>query len=150
MRHGFTIIELLVAMSITLLLAGGIIASFNTFNDNQRVQQGAITLKSNLRFAQNKAISGDKPQGCGTLNGYTVTFAATSYTMQAVCSGVLTGDISLFSLPVGIAFSPAPSPITFDVLTGRSNVTTTITLSGLYKSFSISVSPDGSVSTSGF
>lgn len=150
MKFGFTIIELLVAMSITLLLAGGVVAAFNNFNDNQRVQQGAITLKSNLRFAQNKAISGEKPTGCGTLTGYTVTFAATSYAMQAVCDGVPTGGIVTFSLPAGIAFSPTPSAISFTVLNGRAGGSSTITLSGLYKSFTVQVAADGTISTSGF
>ena len=147
LNKGFTLIELLVAMSITLLLAGGVVAAFNTFNDNQRVQQGAVTLKSNLRFAQNKAISGDKPDGCGILDGYTVTFASNIYSMQAVCDGVATGTAVTFSLPTGIAFTPVPTAITFAVLSGRVGGDRTITISGLYKSFAVTVSADGSVST---
>lgn len=149
-EFGFTIIELLVAMSITLLLAGGVVAAFNNFNDNQRVQQGAISLKSNLRLAQNKAISGDKPAGCGTLTNYTVTFAATSYSMQAVCDGAPTGSTATFSLPAGIAFSPTPASVAFTVLTGRAGTSRTITISGLYKSYNVQISPEGSISTSGF
>ena len=150
MNKGFTIIELLVMMGIILLLGGGVVAAFNNFNENQRVKQAALAVKSNLRFAQNKALSGEKPSGCGTLVGYTVTFAATSYVIQAQCDSGLVGASISTSFPSGVSFVPVPSSLTFAVLTGRIAGSTSITLSGLNKTYSLTVSGSGNVSTVGF
>ncbi len=150
MKKGFTIIELLVTMGVILLLGGGVVAAFNNFNENQRVKQAALGFKSNLRFAQNKALSGEKPSGCGTLVGYTVSFAASSYTIQAQCDSGLVGATITTLFPSGVSFVPVPSPFTFAVLTGRIASDTTITLSGLNKTYSLTVSGSGNVNTVGF
>ncbi len=148
---GFTIIELLMMMGIILLLGGGVVAAFNNFNENQRVKQAALSLKSNLRLAQNKAISGEKPAvGCTTLVGYSVSFTATSYTTQAQCNSGPAGSSSVTNLPSGVSFVPVPSMLTFSVITGRIASNTTITLSGLNKTYSLTVAGSGNVSTVGF
>ncbi len=149
-NEGFTIIELLISMSIILLLGGGVLAAFNNFNENQKVKETALTLKSNLRLAQNKAIAGKKPEGCGALNGFTASFTASSYTVQARCDGVPTGGSLTTSLPSGISFVPVPAAFTFSVLTGRIASNITLTVTGLSKSYSVAVTESGNVSTVGF
>ncbi len=149
--EGFTIIELLVTIGIVLLLSGGVVAAFNNFNESQRVKQSAITLKSNLRYSQNKAISGSKPtSGCTTLGGYRVSFTASTYSMQAVCDGALVGDATSVTLPSGVTFNPIPSPFTFTVLTGRISQDTTITVTGVGTTYAVLVTGSGNVSTVGF
>ncbi|MBI2404698.1 prepilin-type N-terminal cleavage/methylation domain-containing protein [Candidatus Gottesmanbacteria bacterium] len=152
MRKGFTILELLVSMGVILLVSGGVVAAFNNFNESQRVRQAALTLKGNVRYAQNKAVSGDKPtSGCVTLQGYTVSFTGTSYSIQALCDGGLVGDSTTTSLPAGVSFVvPIPAAFTFAVLTGRNASDRTLTVSGLNYSFSVQVSAGGTVTTVGF
>jgi prepilin-type N-terminal cleavage/methylation domain-containing protein len=57
---GFTIIELLVTISIIAILFGLGAAKYNEFNRRQIIAQAANELKSNLILAQDKALSGEK------------------------------------------------------------------------------------------
>lgn len=157
MRKGFTLIELLVATALIMLLTGGTVASFGTYNENQKLSQTAQTLKNNLRLAQGKASSGLKPSGCSAaLDGYAVTFTNnSSYAIQARCNdGTLAGDITIVTLPVGVTFSPvpSPSPFVFQVLSRGVNIDVVkdVVLLGRLKKYKIQVSPSGDIKDVGF
>src|SRR3989344_5284442 len=68
---GFTIIELLIVMSLLGIATTLVSAAYLSFEKRERVKSAALDLKSNLRLAQNKALSGDKgisgtSEICGT------------------------------------------------------------------------------------
>lgn len=89
-RNGFTLIELLVVIVLFGISASLITASYVTFEKNQKLKNAAQTLKSDLRFAQNKAYSGDKGAGgecLGELAGWyvKVTISASSYSISGNC-----------------------------------------------------------------
>jgi prepilin-type N-terminal cleavage/methylation domain-containing protein len=86
---GFTLIELIVAISIMVLLVGGGITSYLTFNDNQQLEGSARQIQSYLRAAQTRARVGDRPVGCTKLEAYKVLVAASSSELQllTVCDG---------------------------------------------------------------
>lgn len=153
MRSGFTLIELIVVVSISLLAVGGLIVNYNNYNDNQKLKQAALTLKNNLRYAQTLAASAKKPaSGCTQLVGYGVQFASSSYTITAQCTEGAVGESLVTTLPAGITLSPVPSPITIDVLT-RGLVPSdavTITLVGITKSYRIQMSVSGDINDLGF
>lgn len=154
--QGFTLIELVVVVGILLLIGSGVIVNYNAFNENQRVKQVALTLKTNLRLAQTKALSGYKPQDpytCNELEGYTVTFTANQYSTQAKCASPddLQGDVTSVTLPTGITLSalPATPILEFYVNQGTNLVSdVTITLQG-QKRYAITVSPNGSMNDLG-
>ena len=88
-RFGYTLIELIVVISIVGLLVGGSIAGFNQLNQRQTLLTSAKELIVSMRRAQQQASSGVKPMsGCTTLDGYQITGAtgSNSYTISAVCS----------------------------------------------------------------
>lgn len=58
--RGFSLIELLVVISILGLLAGLGIASFSSFNRASQLSNAASQLRSDIRLAQSRALSGDK------------------------------------------------------------------------------------------
>ncbi len=150
---GFTLIELIIAVSIALLLAGFVLVNYNTYADTQKLKQAALTLKNNLRFAHSRATSGKKPaNGCTELVGFRATFTGSSYSIQAVCTEGLAGDATVTVLPAGVTFSPTPSNITFGVLTqgllGGDGIT--ITLTGSSKIYAIAVSVNGDMNDLGF
>jgi prepilin-type N-terminal cleavage/methylation domain-containing protein len=87
-QRGFTLIEMLVSITVMILLVGGGIASYITFNDRQTLATSGRKLETLLRAAQKKARVGDKPAACNTLNSYEVAVAAQSnvITLSAICA----------------------------------------------------------------
>lgn len=152
-KHGFTLIELLIVVTILVTLLGLGVGSFNTFNRRERLKQTALTLKSNLRFSQTKAMSTQKPSsGCTTYAGTRISFTGTSYSMQHRCDPEgLVGSIESVTLPNTIMFSPVPSAFTF--LT-RSNTDITadiqMTLISGTLSYTLVISPNGSIRANAF
>lgn len=133
-QNGFTLIELMVVISIIALLAGGGVAAFSSFNKTQTLKAAANDLKNNLRLAQSKALSQEKPAGCSCLNGYQVTIAPSSYSIQAFCgveSPVPCGATQSFLVASGVSLSPS-STIRFWVLKGGATPAA-ITISGFGK-----------------
>lgn len=148
---GFTLIELLVAMGIIVLIAGGVIASYDKYNNSQRLKQAAQTFKNDLRLAETKALSGQKPSsGCTQLLGYQVSFTQNSYVIQAKCSEGLAGETVTVTLPLGITFASVPQVILFGVLTTGVENDVTLTLTGLSRSYIIGVSRSGDIGDLGF
>jgi len=144
---GFTLIELLVASIILITLSGAVLVNYNNYNETQRARQAVLTLKNNLRYAQSRAYNGEKPSpGCPRLDGYVVSYAATSYTTQAQCGGTPTGQAQQVFLAGGLSFSPVPSPMLFRILSQGLDSNVTITIVGLSKSFQIVVSKSGDIS----
>lgn len=150
---GFTLIEVVVSVGIALVLLGSIIVNYNGYNDRQNLKQAALTLKNNLRFAQTKALSGEKPTAnCTELLGWTVTFTGDTYSIQAQCNPEgLSGSSTEVALPSGVTFSPVPSVFTFRVLSRGTTLasTTTVTLSGFNRTYQLTISPGGDVSDLG-
>lgn len=153
MKQGFTLIELVIAVSISLLATGVIIVNYNSYNSVQVLKQAALTLKNDFRFLQSKAANGEKPPGvtCSPLLGWNVSFESTAYSYQANCAGFLSLPAVKISLSPGVTFSSVPGPFMFNVLTRGTSlaVKATITLTGSGKQYILSVSPSGDISDVG-
>lgn len=144
---GFTLIELLVASIILLTLTGAVLVNYNSYNETQQARQAALTLKNNLRYAQSRAINGEKPEiGCTQLDGYVVSFTETSYTTKAQCDGTPSDLGQTVSLSSGLVFNPVPTSLLFRVLSQGSDNDATITIVGRSKSYKVVVSRSGDIS----
>lgn len=106
---GFTLVELLVSISVVAILSGIGLAAFSSFNRRQIVASATRQLLSDLRLAQSKADSNEKPLYCKTneldLLGYEFFIKKEvsphwCYTITPVCA-----DLS----------SPLPSIKTVDI-----------------------------------
>lgn len=154
MSRGFTLIELIVTMALLAILVSGLLASYNNYNQSERVRTGAQSVKANVRLAQSRALSGVKPaSGCTELVGYTVSFTVNAYSFQALCSEGAAGPTISLTLPAAVSFSPVPSSFTFGVLTrGLLNTENpvTITLTGFSKTYTLSIEPNGTITDNGF
>jgi len=98
---GFTLIEIMMVVAITILLFGGSIASFISFNNRQTVVGDAKILLSELKKTQSTAINMVYPTGCTSLVGYRITGSATGkiITSVAVCgNGDYTVDSNITAL----------------------------------------------------
>ncbi len=147
---GFTLLELLIAMGIAMVLIGGVFAGYERFNRNERLRQAGSTLKSNLRLAESKAISGEKPQAaCSQLTGVAVTFSTNSYMLQAQCGASLVGLQIEVILPLTLTISSTVSPLVFRVLNRGVEADVTITITDGSKSYVVTVSQSGDINDNG-
>jgi len=132
--EGFTLIEMIVAVTIMLVLLGITIIGYTSYNDRQKVKQAALTLKSDLRMARTNATSGKKPLSCNafdeTFTGYKVIFTLSSYTVVPLCSlGEITEEKVEVTLPSGVSFDPVPYTFTYyPLIKGVSTPPSTICL----------------------
>lgn len=151
MNKGFTLIELIIVASIILLISGGVLTNYNSYNETQRLKQAAITLKSHLRLAQAKALSGAKPGiNCTTFVGYRVTFTGSSYSYTPQCSNrTVDEQRSTYTLPTGVTFAAVPPSFDLSVLTGSSTVATNLTLTSMSRTYVLAVSVSGDITDEG-
>lgn len=122
---GFSLIELLVVVSIMVTLLSIGVASYNSFNRTATLDGASKALRANMRLAQAYAVNGEKKSGtCPSpmvLQGYYVSFNLTapqSYTLGQWCQDPNNSSSfqytprtppSPITLPTGVTFSPAPS-----------------------------------------
>jgi len=109
---GFSLVELLIAASILGLLTTFGLARFHQFNRRQIFDQAVQELKNNLRFAQEKALAGEKPSDwctAGHLQGYQLKFNTSSnYLIEAICSDDEISARQVKSIPL---LDPVSGPI---------------------------------------
>src|SRR3989344_2043476 len=148
-RDGFTLVELIVVISVAAVVSVIGIAAFVSYSQTQSLNTAAEDIGNMFCLAKSRAASGGKPTTapCDTqaLQGYKITITHPStYQLDALCS--------LGSSPVlppknlsnnnNITFTtPASSPtsFTFSVLTGGFSQTGTIVLSGFGKDKTITI-----------
>ncbi len=123
MRRGYTLIEIIIVVTIIGLLTGASIAGFNTLNQRQTVLSAAKEVISVMRTAQQRANAGILPSApCDSLAGYSVkgTVNSSAYTLNVICSsgGVREEtQVKSYSMASGVTFT-STFDITFNVLTG--------------------------------
>jgi len=159
-KSGFTLVEVLIVMTIIGIIFGLGIAQYSKFNRSQMVVQAAQGLKNNFRFAQDKAMAGEKDCSstecggadgvCGTndigektLEGWRVSYSSgRSYQIYGSCDGETFGNRSI-DLPPGVSLPPFS--ILFKPLGRGVAGATTITLSGFGEARKVSVSEIGEI-----
>lgn len=87
MKRAFTMIELLVVMSLSTLLAGtGLYMSLQNAR-KQVVEQAAEKLQSAISQARSNALAGISRGCAGVFGGWQVRVLASSYVVEPVCDG---------------------------------------------------------------
>lgn len=139
--RGYTLIEILVGLSIVGLIFGiGFIGS-REFSRRQVLLGVARQMRGDLRFAQELALAGKKPAVCAAgdaLDGfYFVVIPSGSYEVRAVCGATVSLEKAV-TLPTGITLSGLVPDLTpsntllFKILGQGTNIAaggiTTITL----------------------
>lgn len=157
---GFTLIELIVVITVILIVSAITILNFNAYTDRQRIKQAAITLRSDLRFARINASSGQKPRECTEIfAGYDVTFTidcggkGSCYAISGACYDPVARsysfvDTNTIYLPEGVVFDGNYDTFRFLPLTGVTDLTgdLAIILSGVAGKHTICVTTSGIVS----
>lgn len=125
---GYTLIEILVGLTIIALLFGFGYVSFRDFARRQSINGFAKSVQGDLRLAQSRALSGEKPDDafCNTpnlLNTYDFkVYSNSEYKIEVSCSGGVITEKDV-NLPADILIStPSVNPIRFKVLGQGTNI----------------------------
>ncbi len=146
---GFTLIELLVTITIITLVFTIGLTQYNRFNRRQILVKAKDQLISDLRLAQSKALSAEKPAGCGAnlLSGHKLEFISnTNYQITAVCELDIVVKSGL-SLVTGVIKQSGPDGVFFKVLSQGTDIsgTANIVLFGFGQTRTISISSVGEI-----
>ena len=133
---GFTIIELLISISILVFIASGLYSAYREVSRRAVFDSTYRELKSNLSAVRQEALSGVRPAGCGTLplTDYRVRFTGSSYVVEAHCEGYII--TRTFDLPANVTFTTRPTSISYKVIAdgvtiqGPSTITVETTVGG--------------------
>ncbi len=130
----YTLIEILVALTIVGLIFGIGYVSFRDFARRQALASAARSIVGDLRLAQEQALSGKKPSDIfcndpNRLNGYNFRVSSNrSYALEANCTGGVVETKSVTIASDVFLSTPSPNPITFKILGQGTNVPATATL----------------------
>ncbi|HUC94566.1 MAG TPA: prepilin-type N-terminal cleavage/methylation domain-containing protein [Candidatus Saccharimonadales bacterium] len=121
-RNGYTLIEILVALTIIGLLFSFGYVSFRDYSRRQAVSDAVKTIQGDLRLAEGDAITGQKPTGCNTtLDTFSFTIVSQwEYKIEGNC-GITTIPVKDVILPSGITISTPPA-LQFKVLGQGTNI----------------------------
>lgn len=147
---GFTLIEILVSVAIIFLLTGLTLAGYGAFNKKQTVETAAYQLASDLRLAQQKAISGEKPVGCaGDLQSWQTVISSGSYYSTAICTDASPAPLPVIAFPSNVTSSTGT--VAFFAITGAFDSATDVTyiitgnFSGAIYTNTIEITPSGGI-----
>lgn len=165
--NGFTLIELVIVVSLIGVLFGLTFVSYRNFSDRQAMKAAVGQLRDTLEFAKSRADSQVKPQVCilngYTLDGYKVQLCnlgdacslSGDYEIRVVCSGTsypVDSVTSFRKLPDKISFNKEktkPTSFFFKVLSRGVDQPGTIDLEGLGREAIIQIDGLGNITTSG-
>jgi len=133
---GYTLIELLIAMTIVTIVFTIGLVSFRDFSRRQALTGILKSVKADLRLAQQFALTGQKPVDCDSSNSLTgYTFRITgNYTYEIVAncvSGVTANDIIIKSVDFTVnqvTIEANPSSVKFKSLGQGTNLTAPLTI----------------------
>jgi len=127
---GFSLLELIIVISIALLFSGLLLAQYGNFIEQSRLKSEANRLKNILELAKKKTIARDITGSCVSgFNGYEINAVSSSRYDLVSCCGTCdeTNPLNQFNLsaqtttisiisttPTTIQFIPTPAGILFD------------------------------------
>ncbi len=119
MTKGFTIIELLVSMSIIFLLIGFTFAGYARFNTRQQLNSAGQTLKNTLRDIQSRAYNGEMDCSIcdcsvtagNSFKGWYVDFTAQKIYGECIAPDATQPTYTPKSFDLGAQVTIVPSPV---------------------------------------
>jgi len=122
-KNGFTLIELIVSLSILMLLSTVGVNMVRDFNGNQKLESAKEEILANLRVARNYAITNQLPSGADRVL-FSLSSTGDLIIKPQNSSGIDVGSTflakDLFTSEIGATINPISSLIVFSVTDGRS------------------------------
>lgn len=156
--RGYSLIEILVSMTIIGILFSVGYVSFRDFSRRQALAGVAKSLQGDIRLVQEQATAGKKPvdpkcTGMNLLDGYNFLVDAplNSYSVEAKCTGGVV-EIKKVVIPSDVNITnPSPNPVFFKSLGQGTNIpsgesaTITLTQSATSNTTSVVITSSGEI-----
>lgn len=151
---GFTLIEMLVTITVAMLVIGGGLVAYLSFNERQNIIAASNQLQLVLRTAQTKARIGDRPSSCDHLQSYSVLIRAGSNQLKTLANCANgSHDVKTDDMPISVTARTSVTP-EFLVLTGGVSGAGKITLQaevmGTLTLYELEVTQGGELINTGF
>lgn len=147
--RGFTLIELMVTMTIIIVLSGASLVTFVNYRDVRSTRDTAETVAERLRTVQIKATATEIPTECDTVSNYIVTYDGSGLSVVASCLNAGIPEyvgIANLSLTLVNSVFQNPGTVTFDSRTVSAlAIPSTINICGNKKLFTITISNSANV-----
>jgi prepilin-type N-terminal cleavage/methylation domain-containing protein len=145
-RHsGFTLIEILVVLSIIGILSSIGIAKYNTYTQQLILKNQARKIVDVFELAKKKAVSAELYQDCADFKGYRVVTSSSSFLLAFNCGGVYT-TVQNFPMTSNITLITGTGNFNFLPLGAGDNLTINslrLKSSKINQCIDISISPIG-------
>jgi len=141
---GTTLIEILIGVVVTLALFGLLIVGYRSFNIKRTLKLEAREVKSFFNLARGRAIHGEKPTDCVSLQGYRVGQEGSQelFSQPQCASGG--GEKTILQLEKA-QISSSDLPVTFAALTGKVEHEARVQLDYQGQSMEVVIAPSGLV-----
>jgi prepilin-type N-terminal cleavage/methylation domain-containing protein len=135
-QHSFTLIELLITISIVAIIISLTIPFYNQYTAEQQLKNEGKKIVDLLELARKKAISGDisDSSSCSNFTGYLTAINPTNLQIS-ICCGITSGNncspsstITAYNLPSQISVSSSSNNFRFTNLEGKTSSSTEITI----------------------
>lgn len=158
LENGFTLVELLLVITIMIIMAGSMIPSFSGYLRNQNLKQTQEKVKSDLRSVQNKALTGALYDRTVLVGGtprtvthwgvrfnnnsrrydFFIAYATNAAQFNSECSNYLAADRfqNFEQLPEDMVFKSPSGCLFFSFLNGGTS--TSVTTSPVYFGYAAS------------
>ena len=141
---GFTLIEILVVTTITLIFLGVGLVQYNTYTEQAKLKNEGKKLVDVLELAKKKALSADlQDKNCNNFTGYRVTISPSTYSFKFCCASSCT-VVQSYNMANNITITAGAGDYDFSpLMTSPIFVSDTISLrnSAISKTINISISP---------
>ncbi len=116
---GFTLIEIIIVVSIMAFLSGIAIPRINSFNHSQVLEQTSLDFASAVEDARSRSLNSQTYSGSTVFWGietassaYYLRYCADSLPYNSALDN-LTSNVKAYNLPSGVTLSPVGSEIVF-------------------------------------
>lgn len=121
--RGFTLVELLVGISIVAVVFSVGIANYRDFSRRQELQGVTRKMVGDIRLAQQLSLNGEKPTACDRLSGYNINVTTNSYSIVAICDNGTTNYKTVDLSSQGLTLSATTASTLFKTLGLGTNLT---------------------------
>jgi len=146
---GFTLVEILVVISLMSVLMLTSVITFSSFSRNQSFQTSTADVVALLNVARSKSLNQVRPEECiNSPQGYQVAFSisGSSYSLVVVCDST-THQLEEKKLPPQITFAGnSDTVVFFEGSTGVVNDPADVIMTGFDKTKTIHVNNIGNIS----